>query len=43
MIHRSGDSTCADHALRWKRTLRSYGRWPDLFANPLSTAVRLPA
>jgi hypothetical protein len=26
-----------------KRTLRSYGRWPDLFANSLSTAVQSPA
>ena len=25
------------------RTLRSYGRWPDLFANSLSTAVQSPA
>jgi hypothetical protein len=23
--------------------LRSYGRWPDLFANSLSTAVQSPA
>jgi hypothetical protein len=26
-----------------KRTLRSYGRQPDLFANSLSTAVQSPA
>jgi hypothetical protein len=31
------------HSLGGKRTLRSYGRWPDLFATTLPTAVQSPA